>query len=51
MPDSYLDSMDDDDYDDYNNGGRRDSECEGRVSVLTIDELKNMKKTTKKNED
>ena len=42
VPDSYLD--DDDDYneeDDY--GGRRTSECEGRVSVLTIDELKNMR--------
>jgi hypothetical protein len=50
VPDSYLDDMEEDDYDEYNNGGRRDSECEGRVSVLTIDELKNMKKS-KKNED
>jgi len=33
-----------DDYsDDDEIGGRRSSECEGRVSVLTIDELKNMR--------
>ena len=52
VPDSYLDSMDDLN-DDDEPGGRRmseTSECEGRVSVLTIDELKNMRNKNK-NED
>ena len=52
VPDSYLDSMDDYN-DDDEPGGRRmseTSECEGRVSVLTIDELKNMRNKNK-NED
>ena len=51
VPDSYLDNMDD--YNDDEEGGRRmseTSECEGRVSVLTIDELKNMRNKNK-NED
>ena len=47
VPDSYLDNMDD--YNDDEEEGRP-SECEGRVSVLTIDELKNMRNKNK-NED
>ena len=52
VPDSYLDSMDDYNDDDEQYGRRisEPSEDEGRVSVLTIDELKNMRKKNKNEE-